>query len=129
MTTYIRHEGQAALDWANQHSFAHWMVWRYERLTRMLVISCWQGDPQEEIGFLVLRGIQAVDIMPYLGQAIFALETIQPENPYLKMDQDAVKEAVHIMKIAGDDQNSYVLFRSFSLYEMPKEWGRTSNVY
>jgi hypothetical protein len=118
MTEYMRYEGPDALKWTNQQSDAHWLVWLYERSTRMIVLRCRMGESYDRLGFLVLRGVQAVDMTGAIGTATFALSSSDAEHTDLVMEQDCGEETMHVLRIAGADQNTNITFRSFSVYEL-----------
>lgn len=117
----IRYDGKAALEWANKHRYANWMVWRFERSKRLLVLCCQQGDPQEVVGFLVLRGVQHADFVPSLGEAAFALESAPPNNSESISDADGSVEIRHLLKIEGDSLDSSITLTSLSAYELARD--------
>lgn len=111
MKEYVRYEGKAAVDWIDQHCCGYWMVTRYERSTRMLVVNYRQED-QTEIGYLVLRGVRAADIIGHVGgNATFTFETSLAE-------QDPAPARKQVLRIAGDDHDGSITFNSFAVYAM-----------
>lgn len=117
MIDYFKHDGEAALKWANHRLNLHWLWWRYEQSSQTFVLSCWQEEPWEQVGFLILRGVKEVEFAAFVSNVSFSAEASGLASLHYSRDETLTKQTVPTIHIQGKGINYHIQCISFSLYE------------